>query len=50
MTGIAGKGCDILVPFNERKPVEEIEEVCTTYRSKIWSKFIKAIKQYERWR
>jgi tRNA(Ile)-lysidine synthase TilS/MesJ len=48
MTGIAGKGCDILVPFNERKPVEEIERsLTTTYRSKIWSKFIKAIKQYE---
>jgi tRNA(Ile)-lysidine synthase TilS/MesJ len=48
MTGIAGNGCDILVPFNERKPIEEIENsLTTTYRSKIWSKFLKAIKQYE---
>lgn len=48
MTGIAGNGCDILVPFNERKPLEEIEKsITTTYRSKIWSKFLKAINQYE---
>jgi len=48
MTGIAGNGGDILVPFNERKPLEEIENsITTTYRSKIWSKFLKAIKKYE---
>ncbi|NLZ48280.1 MAG: tRNA 2-thiocytidine biosynthesis protein TtcA [Clostridiales bacterium] len=47
MSGIAGNGCEILVPFNERKPLEEIEKsITTTYRSKIWSKFIKAIKKY----
>ena len=25
MSGIAGKGCEIIVPFDERKPLEEIE-------------------------
>lgn len=48
MSGIAGNGCDILVPFNERKPLEEIERsITTTYRTKIWSKFLRAIKEYK---
>jgi len=42
MTGIAGEGCEILVPFNERKPLEEVERsIVKTYRKKIWSKFTK---------
>ena len=45
---IAGTGCDILVPFNDRKPLAEIERsLIKTYRKHIWSKFIKAIKEYE---
>lgn len=48
MSKIAGEGCDILVPFNERKPLEEIERSITKkYRKYIWTKFVKAIKNYE---
>lgn len=48
MSDVAGKGCEILVPFNERKPLKEIERSITkTYKKKIWSKFIKAIKDYK---
>jgi tRNA 2-thiocytidine biosynthesis protein TtcA len=48
MNNIAGDGCDILVPFNERKSISEIERsLITTYRKVIWSKFIKAIKDYK---
>ena len=47
MSGIAGEGCEVLVPFNERKPLEEIERsLVKGYRKKIWSKFIKAVKEY----
>ena len=46
--GVKGSGCDILVPFNERKPLAEIERsIIKTYRKHIWAKFIKAIKEYE---
>lgn len=45
---IAGEGCEILVPFNERKPLKEIERsIIKTYRKHIWTKFIKAVKEYE---
>ncbi|SFB17278.1 tRNA 2-thiocytidine biosynthesis TtcA family protein [Clostridium frigidicarnis] len=48
MSDIAGQGCDILVPFNERKPLEEIERsIIKKYRKTVWSKFIKAIKDYK---
>lgn len=47
MSGIAGEGCEILVPFTERKPVEIIERsITTTYRKHIWAKFIKAINDF----
>ncbi|WFA08254.1 ATP-binding protein [Tissierella sp. Yu-01] len=47
-TKIAGEGCEILVPFNDRKPIKEIERsIIKTYRKHIWSKFIKAIKEYD---
>ncbi|SHI41669.1 tRNA(Ile)-lysidine synthase TilS/MesJ [Clostridium amylolyticum] len=47
MDSIAGNGCDILVPFNERIPLEEIERsIVKRYKKHIWSKFVKAIKQY----
>lgn len=46
--GLAGEGCEILVPFNDRKPLEDIERsIIKTYRKHIWTKFIKAIKEYE---
>lgn len=48
MSGIAGPGCDVLIPLNERKSLQEIERsIITTYRKHIWSKFIKAIKDYK---
>ena len=47
MSNIAGSGCDILVPFNERKPLDEIERsLIKKYRKKVWTKFVKAIKDY----
>ncbi|KNF08239.1 tRNA 2-thiocytidine biosynthesis protein TtcA [Gottschalkia purinilytica] len=47
-SSIAGSGCEILVPFNERKPLKEIErKIVKTYRKTIWSKFIKAINDYK---
>ncbi len=48
MSGVAGEGCEILVPFNERKPLEEIERsLIKKYRKSVWSKFIKAIREYK---
>ena len=48
MSSIAGEGCEILVPFNERKTLAEIERsLITTYRKPIWRKFIKAIIDYK---
>ncbi len=48
MSSIAGEGCEILVPFNERKPLAEIERsLIKTYRRPVWTKFIKAIKDYK---
>lgn len=48
ITDIAGEGCEILVPFNERKPLKDIERsIIKTYRKHIWTKFIKAVKEYE---
>ncbi len=47
MSGIAGKGCEVLVPFNERMPLKDIEKsIIKKYRKPIWNKFIKAIKEY----
>lgn len=46
--GLKGSGCEVLVPFNERKPLGDIERsIIKTYRKHIWAKFIKAIKEYE---
>ena len=48
INGIAGEGCEILVPFNDRKPLEDIERsIIKTYRKHVWTKFIKAIKEYQ---
>ena len=48
MSDIAGKGCEILVPFSERKPLPEIERsIIKTYRKHIWSKFLKAIREFK---
>ena len=48
MSGIAGTGCERIIPTEEKKPLEEIEKsIIKRYRKPIWSKFIKAIKQYD---
>lgn len=48
MDDIAGAGCDILVPFSERKPLSDIEHSITKkYKKSIWSKFIKAVSDFE---
>ncbi|WP_422486649.1 tRNA 2-thiocytidine biosynthesis TtcA family protein [Gudongella sp. DL1XJH-153] len=48
MSEIAGEGCEILAPFNDRKPLKDIERsIIKTYRKHVWTKFIKAVKEYE---
>lgn len=48
MSGISGEGCEILVPFNERKPLADIERsLVKTYRKHVWSKFVKAVKDFK---
>lgn len=47
MSSIAGQGCQRLIPEEDRKPLEEIERsIVKKYRKPIWTKFIKAVKQY----
>ncbi len=47
MSDRAGQGCPRLIPEEEKKPLKEIERsIVKRYRKNIWSKFIKAIKQY----
>lgn len=46
--GLKGSGCEVLVPFNDRKPLRDIERsIIKTYSKHIWAKFVKAIKEYE---
>ncbi|MGL4913168.1 MAG: tRNA 2-thiocytidine biosynthesis TtcA family protein [Romboutsia sp.] len=48
MSDLAGKGCEIIVPFEERQPLRDIEKsLIKKYRKNLWSKFIKAIKDYK---
>ncbi|NKF06873.1 tRNA 2-thiocytidine biosynthesis protein TtcA [Clostridium gasigenes] len=47
MSGIAGKGCEIIIPQEEKKTVKEIERsIVKTYRKELWTKFIRAVKDY----
>lgn len=47
MSDIAGKGCEALVPLEDRKPLKDIEKsIITKYRRDLWSKFVKAIKEF----
>lgn len=44
---IAGTGCPVLVPDEEKKELKDIEKSITKrYRKRLWSKFIKSIKAY----
>ncbi len=45
---LAGKGCEIIIPDEDRKPLLEIERsIIKRYRKCLWSRFVKAIKEYE---
>lgn len=45
---IAGSGCPILVPTEERKPLKEIERsIRQDYRKELWHRFIEAVKDYK---
>lgn len=47
MSSIAGRGCERIIPEEEKKPLKEIERsIVKKYRKPIWSKFVKAIKEY----
>ena len=46
--GIRGSGCKIIEPVDEKLALKDIERsIIKTYRKHIWSKFIKAIKEYD---
>lgn len=45
---IAASGCEVFIPDEERKSLKEIERSITkTYNKYLWTKFIKAIKDFE---
>ena len=45
---IAGRGCERIIPEGEKKPLKDIERsIIKSYRKPIWTKFCRAIKQYE---
>lgn len=48
MSTIAGKGCPRIIPEGDKKPLKDIERsIVKTYRKHIWSKFVKAVKEYK---
>jgi tRNA(Ile)-lysidine synthase TilS/MesJ len=48
MSDLAGKGCERLVPSSDRESLQEIERsIITKYRKSVWTKFIKAIKDFQ---
>jgi len=48
MTTLSGSGCELIIPENDRKPLNEIERsIIKKYRKQTWTRFIKAIKEYE---
>jgi tRNA 2-thiocytidine biosynthesis protein TtcA len=48
MGKVAGTGCKALIPAEERVPLQEIERsIITKYRRQIWTKFVKAIKDFK---
>lgn len=45
---LAGTGCEVLVSEEDRKPLADIERsIIKKYRKHLWSKFVKAIKNYQ---
>lgn len=48
MSSIGGSGCELLIPLCERKPLKEIERsIIKKYRKYLWTKFIKAVKDFK---
>ncbi len=48
MSNLAGQGCERIIPAEDKKPLKEIERsIVKRYRKYLWSKFIKAIKEYD---
>lgn len=48
MDSVAGKGCEILTPSGERKPLQEIEHsIITKYRRPLWRRFMKAVIEFK---
>lgn len=48
MTGIAGSGCELVIPENDLQPLKDIERsIIKKYRKELWGKFVKAIKDYD---
>jgi tRNA 2-thiocytidine biosynthesis protein TtcA len=45
---LGGSGCELLIPLTERKPLKEIERsIIKTYRSQLWAKFNKAVREFK---
>lgn len=48
MSSIAGQGCERIIPKEDLKPLSEIERsLIKKFRKPVWTKFIKAIKEYK---
>jgi len=48
MSSISGSGCEIIIPLTEKKPLKDIERsIIKSYRKSIWTKFTRAINDYE---
>ncbi len=48
INSIAGEGCPVLIPDEDKKPLAEIEKsIIKKYRKHLWSPFMKGIKDYD---
>lgn len=48
MENIRGEGCEILIPLEERKTIQEVEASITKkYKKTIWSNFTKALNDFQ---
>ena len=48
MDNISGPDCEVLMPLNEPIPLKEIERsIIKKYRKHLWSKFMKAVKDFK---
>lgn len=48
ITSVAGPGCPVLIPDEDKKTLKEIERsIIKKYRKQLWSPFVKAIKEYK---